>query len=163
MGSFLQVDVPCYNQAGADSGVHRHGLPDLLSVLTAHGFDDAVDIAGRFDGPHRVVFLGGRNAEESHDGIADILLHESTILLDDSAHAVYDLTHDLFHFFRIEFRRHGRIAGDVGKQYCDVLALALVRGGRHCCFFGFVEPLATAIAEFTVSQNYNSALRTCDF
>ena len=57
------------------------------------------------------------------------------------------MAHDLLHLFRIEFLRHGRIAGQVREKDGHMLPFAVWGGDGLCSWKGLVKLVATIVTE----------------
>ena len=64
------------------------------------------------------------HAKYCHDSVADKTFNMSFIFGDDAGDVGKDVAHDCLDLFWIKALGHGRVAGQIRKQYRDLLALA---------------------------------------
>ena len=129
-------------------------------VFGADGVDDLVDILRCPERAEVVILVGIGDAEEGDDSIADILLDEAVITVNDLGHLAEDTARDLFDFFRVELLGHGGVAREVGEEDGDVFAL---RGGRGCSQGSIVERVAACVTELRCGRELIAALGTSNF
>jgi len=104
---------------------------------TLESFDEA---QGGPDGALGVVLVHMGHAEDADDGVADELLDDAAVGLDDRAAAVRVLAQQTVDVLRVDAFGHGRVADEVTRERGDGLAL-LGRGKRRR------QPRAAAHAE----------------
>ena len=114
--------------------------PDGHRGLAAHDPGASLDASGRGpdgveqlqrrpDGPLRVVFAGRRRAPDRHHGVADELLDDAAVQLDDLGRDREVAGERLAHLFRVAFLREGCEANEVGEQHADETPFGSAAGG----------------------------------
>ena len=102
MGPFLQIHLTGNDKTRADACMHGQRLADSLFILWTDGRNDFVDLSGSLDCPYRIIFVGFGSSKKGHDGITDELFDETIVSENDFGNLPEDLSHDLFHFFRVK-------------------------------------------------------------
>ena len=108
----------------ADLHVHAVGAAHLLRValhLLLHP-------ERRVAGPHGVVLVGERRAEERHDPVAHHLVHRALVAVDGLHHALEHGIEELARLLGIAVGEQLHRALEVGEQHGDLLALAFEGG-----------------------------------
>jgi hypothetical protein len=88
-----------------------------------------VDFARGSDGPGRIVLMGAGHPEHGHHRIAHELFDGALVAGDHPGDALEDAAHDLLDILGVERLGHGGVAGKIGKEHRDLLALAAAGGG----------------------------------
>ncbi len=82
----------------------------------------------RVAGPHRVILVGQRCAEERHDPVAHHLVHRALITVDGLHHPLQDGIENLARLLGIAVSQQLHRALEVGEEDRDLLALAFEGG-----------------------------------
>jgi hypothetical protein len=86
----------------------------------------------RIAGPHGVIFVGERRAEQRHDAVAHHLVHRPLVTVNGLHHQLENRIEDLARILGIAVGQELHRALDVGKEDGYLLALALEGGfGRE--------------------------------
>ena len=96
------------------------GLPDLLGVAPHRG----LHVERRVAGPHRVVLVGERRAEERHDPVAHDLVDRALVAVDGLHHPLEDGIEELPRLLGVAVGEQLHRALEVGEEHRDLLALA---------------------------------------
>ena len=79
---------------------------------------------GGIAGPHRMVFMRDRRAEQRHDAIAHDLIHGPLVAVHGCHHAFQDRVEELPRFLGVAVGQQLHRAFEVGKEHRHLLALA---------------------------------------
>ena len=102
--------------------------PHLLGVL----LDGLLHPERRVAGPHRVILMGERRAEQRHDPIAHHLVHRALVAVDGLHHALEHRVEELARLFGVAVGEQLHRALEIGEEDGDLLALAFEGGlGRE--------------------------------
>ena len=113
------------DQAGVDSGVHAEARPARRRTeVDDQPVDRGVQLERGRDGAPWVVATRQRHAEESHDLVADKLVHRAAVALDHGGRLVLDPAHDRFDLLGVGRLVQGGVAGQVGEHHRRVATLA---------------------------------------
>ena len=82
----------------------------------------------RVAGPHGVVLVGERRAEERHDPVAHDLVHRALVAVDRLHHPLEHGVEELARLLGIAVGQQLHRALEVGEEHGDLLALAFERG-----------------------------------
>ncbi len=113
----------------SDADYHRHPLRPL-NLVGIPG-DSFLHPQRRITCAHRVVLLGERGAEESHDAIAHDLVDGALVAVDGLHHPLEDGIENLAGLLRIAVGEQLHGALEIGEEDSDLLAFAL-----HGCLRG---------------------------
>jgi hypothetical protein len=98
--------------------LHAVGVAHLLTVA-AHGrLHGQSSVAG----PHRVVLMGNRRAEQGHNAVAQHLIHRALVAVHRLHHGAQGRVQKLTRLFGVKTLDQLRGPLDVGKQHGDLLA-----------------------------------------
>ena len=86
--------------------------------------DARLDVQCRAQRPQRIIAMRDRCAEESHDRIADMLVHAAAILGDDRIGPSIEFLDQSAEILGIEPRRERCEAAKIGEEYSHLPALA---------------------------------------
>ena len=84
----------------------------------------------RVAGPHRVILVGQRRAEERHDPVAHDLVDRALVAVDRLHHPLEDRVEELARLLGVPVGEQLHRALEVGEEHRDLLALALQGGLR---------------------------------
>ena len=111
------------------AGVESDADLDRDALGPAHLFGVTLDrllhANRRVAGPHRVILVGERGAEERHDPVAHDLVDRTLVLVNRLDHALEDGVENLARLFRIAVRQELQRALEIGEEDGHLLALAL--------------------------------------
>ncbi len=109
----------------ADADLHLHALraAQLLRVAPHAVLHPEGGIAG----PHGVVLVGERRAEERHDPVAHHLVDGALVVVDGLHHALEHRIEELAGLFGVAVGEQLHGALEVGEEDGDLLALAFER------------------------------------
>ena len=82
-------------------------------------------------GPHRVVLVGERRAEERHDPVAHDLVDGALVAVDGLHHALEHGIEELARLLGVAVGQQLHRALEVGEEHRDLLALALEGGSSR--------------------------------
>src|SRR5262245_55661598 len=97
---------------------------DLLTVV-AHG---VLRDQRRIAGPHGVIFMGDRRAEQGHDAVAQHLIHRAFVLMNGCHHALQHRVEELARLFGVAVGQQLYRPLEIGKQHGHLLPLAFEGG-----------------------------------
>jgi hypothetical protein len=128
-------------QVAADRAHHHRAAIQSHSDLNAHAFG-GLHLGGmllhrglhgkrRVAGPHRVVLMRDRRAEERHDAVAHDLIDGPLVAVHRGHHALEDGVEELTGFLGVAVGQQLHRALEIGEQHGDLLALAF-KGGFGC-------------------------------
>ena len=108
-----------------DPDLHVESLlaPQLLGIPA----DGVLHRQGRVAGPHRVVLVRQRRAEERHDPVAQHLVHRALVAVDGLHQPFQDGVEQTPRLLRIAVSQELHRPLQVREQHRDLLALALDR------------------------------------
>jgi hypothetical protein len=110
----------------ADPDLYRQTLGTVyLVTIAAQG---SLHSQSSVTGAERMVLVGHRGTKESHDAIAEELIHRAFVAMHSLHHEVEHWLQALSSFFWIEAFNQCRGALDISKHHCDLLALAFEGG-----------------------------------
>ena len=118
--------------AGVDAGSigQRHAVTRQQVLIDAR--QRRAHAAGRAHGAQRVVFVGARQAKDSHDRIADVLFDLAAVARDLGGHRAEIALLDLVHGFAVDALAERRGVFQVAKDDRHRLAHLLRRQRRRC-------------------------------
>jgi len=108
--------------AGVDPDAHREVEIALPAQLTAQSRDLLAHLRGRSHRAQRVVLVRDRDAEDRHDGVADVVLDRPAVALDHDAHAPEPPLHRPAQRLGIHAFAQRRRPDDIGEHHRDDLA-----------------------------------------
>jgi hypothetical protein len=113
------------------AGIHADPDRDRHAVGPLHFFRIAGDALlhpqRSITGPHRVILMGDRRAEQRHDAVAEHAVDGALIAMDGIDHQLDHGVEKLLRILHVAAGNHLQRAFDVGKQHRDLLALAFQR------------------------------------
>ena len=100
------------------------GTPCARRTSSAYCVTDSCMPQRRVAGPHRVVLVGERRAEERHDPVAHDLVHGALVAVDGLHHPLEDGVEELARLLGVAVGEQLHRALEVGEEHRDLLALA---------------------------------------
>ena len=116
---------------------------EIHAGLPAERRDHVDEIEGGPDGALGVVLVGDRGAPHRHDRIADELLDDAAVAIDDHPRPLEVLVLELAHRLRVTVGRERREADEVGEEdrhHTSFRGAARERRRRSCRLSGAVTP-----------------------
>ena len=98
----FKVKLPRYCKAGIDADMHIQGLPYGFLDFQADASHHLMNLAGGFDRPHRIVFVGPGNPKEGHHLIPGELLDVAFIFDYYLGNLAEYMAYQVFDFFRVQ-------------------------------------------------------------
>ena len=116
---------------GVDADPRRECHADGAQEVVVQARQRDAHLRSRADRTERVVLVDLRDTEDGHHGVADVLLDDAAVKLDNARHLVEVPEHQVAHGLRVERLRERRRVGDVAEQDRDSLSeLVLGRTDR---------------------------------
>ena len=106
----------------ADADLHVHAVSPAGDLGVA--LDPLLHAQRRVAGPHRVVLVGERRAEERHDAVAHHQADGALVVMDGLHHVFEDRVEEFARLLGITFGQQLHRALEVGEKHRHLLALA---------------------------------------
>ena len=113
-------------EADANQDFHALGAAKILGIAPDRLLHGERGVAGA----HRMVLVGERGSEESHDAVAHDLIHRALKAMDRVHHSLEYRVEDSPRLFGIPVRQELHRALHVGEEDGDLLALTFEGGAR---------------------------------
>ena len=107
-------------QSNADRKWHAMRVLKLVAIA----LDAGLDFQRRITRPHRVVFVGDRCSEQSHDAIAHDVIDGAFVVVDRLDHALDHGIEEALRIFRIPPDHEFHRPFDVGEHHGDLFTFA---------------------------------------
>ncbi len=127
--------------ASRDSYAHVDRHPEGAAELVVESCESVSHLSSGANGPKRIVLVEGRDPEDGHEGVADVLLDRAAVPLDDCVHDLEVAVEHSTRRLRLEPLHQRRRPHDVRKHDGDDLS-CLSRAREDRC-----QPRTASVAE----------------
>jgi hypothetical protein len=137
----LRARVAHYDLARVHASPQGDAHAPLPLELHVQRFELVAELGCRAHGAHGVVLVHGRNPENSHDGVADELLHRAAVPFEHGLGRLEVASHDPAERLGIELLAKARRPRDIGEDdgdgfprlACHVASLRREKGASNEC------------------------------